>query len=312
MAHRNETPTSSPAKGTVFEIERYALRDGPGIRTVVFLKGCMLTCLWCSNPESQECAPQLVYWREKCLACGSCVEACPNGALSMDSDGVVIDRSKCRTCGTCAKVCNTEAIALLGRTMDSGEILAEVLKDSAFFRRSGGGVTFSGGEPFEQAELLMETALLCKAQGIHTAVETSGLVDPETVAAAMPAIDLFLFDFKETDPERHREYTGADNRLALENFERLVKSGKDVVVRVPVIPKHNDRDENFRRMIGYLSATAPGIRVDLLPYHRLGRGKYRRLDMEYLLDGIEPPSPTRMMEIQGLFEGAGFPTSVGG
>jgi pyruvate formate lyase activating enzyme len=303
---------SSDRRGIVFEIERYALKDGPGIRTVVFLKGCLLRCLWCSNPESQEPAAQLVYWQEKCLDCGSCIRACPHGALARGTAGIVIDRGRCRACGTCTRVCNAEALVLLGRSMSAEEILREVQKDAAFYRTSGGGVTFSGGEPFEQQELLLETARLCRSARIHTAVETSGLVPWERIAETLPALDLVLFDLKEMDPERHRAFTGVDNRLVLENFEKLMKTGKAVIVRVPVIPQHNDRRENFTAMIEFLKRAAPGIRVDLLPYHRLGKGKYRRLGIVYRLEELDPPAPGGMEEIQALFDGAGFPNSVGG
>ncbi|MGA2478546.1 MAG: glycyl-radical enzyme activating protein [Spirochaetia bacterium] len=299
-------------RGIVFEIERYALKDGPGIRTVVFLKGCLLRCLWCSNPESQEPQPQLVYWREKCLNCRACITACPHGALSWSDGGVLIDRRLCRACGTCAKGCNAEALVLLGRSMSAEEIFLEVQKDAAFYRTSGGGVTFSGGEPFEQPELLRETARLCKGARIHTGVETSGLVPWETMAATLPVIDLVLFDLKEMDPVRHRALTSADNQLVLENFRKLMKTGKAVIVRVPLIPRHNDRTDNYLRMIEFLRSTAPGIRVDLLPYHRLGRGKYRRLNLAYQLEELEPPSQEHVEEIRGLFESAGFPNSVGG
>ncbi len=299
-------------RGIVFEIERYALKDGPGIRTVVFLKGCLLRCLWCSNPESQNAAAQLVYWREKCLGCGSCVEVCPQKALTRRAEGVAIDRSACRACGECTQVCNAEALVLLGRSMSPPEVLAEVLKDAAFYRTSGGGVTFSGGEPFEQQEFLVETARLCRRRRIHTAVETSGLVEWKTIEETLPEIDLVLFDLKEMDPERHRVLTGTGNQLVLDNFQRLMKVGKPAVVRVPVIPGYNDSDDNFRRMTQFLKQTAPAIRVDLLPYHRLGRGKYRRLGITYQLEGLEPPSRQRMDGIERLFADAGFSTSVGG
>jgi pyruvate formate lyase activating enzyme len=312
MAEDRGTDQARMVHGVVFEIERYALKDGPGIRSVVFLKGCSLHCLWCSNPESQNPAAQLVYWREKCLVCGTCVDACPRRALRLGPDGISIDHGLCDTCGVCEQVCNSEALVVMGREMAPQRILAEVLRDAPFYRTSGGGVTFSGGEPFEQQELLRETARLCRQNRIHVAVETSGMVDWQTMAECLPVIDLVLFDLKEMDSEHHKAYTGVDNQRVLENFTRLMGSGKAVIVRVPVIPQHNDRDDNFRRMIEFLGETAPGVRVDLLPYHRLGRGKYARLGVPYRLDGLEPPSRERIAHIQRLFDAAGFPTSVGG
>jgi pyruvate formate lyase activating enzyme len=298
--------------GRVFEIERYAINDGPGIRTLIFLKGCGLGCLWCSNPESQNAHPQLVHYAKKCLECKACVSICERDALSLVSGGIVIQRDRCDGCGACISVCNTQALVLLGKSMTPEETVAEVLKDEPFYQRSGGGVTFSGGEPLMQGEFVLRVAELCKEHYISTAVETCGFVSWDTFMRVLPAIDLFLYDLKEMDPERHREYTGVKNDLVLENFIKLAGTGKEIIVRVPVIPGYNDRDENFKMIIDFIRRYATGSRVDLLPYHRLGKPKYDRLGMTYIPESVDPPPPSRMERLKEEFMQAGFQVSIGG
>ena len=298
--------------GTIFEIERYAVNDGPGIRTLVFLKGCSLRCIWCCNPESQHHRTQLVYWKSKCLGCRHCIEACEQEALAMTSDGIVIDRSACTVCGDCTDACYAEALVLVGKRMTPEEVLEEVLKDELFYQKSGGGVTFSGGEPFEQSAFVLRTAELCKEHGIHTAVETCGAVSWPLLEASLPLIDLYLFDVKVIDSSRHERLTGVPNERIIDNFKRLAAAGAKMRVRVPIIPGCNDSDEDLRAIVEFLKASAPGIPVDLLPYHRLGRSKYERLDVAYALDDLEPPSPERMSTIRRRFESEGFPVTVGG
>ena len=307
-----DTVKTHRVTGTVFEIERFAVNDGPGIRTLVFMKGCGLRCRWCSNPESQASAPQLGYSVTTCIGCGRCVEVCEEGAVSRGKDRVHVDTSLCTLCGRCVEECPSRAMTILGREMTPEEILAEVLKDEPFYRRSGGGVTFSGGEPFEQPRLLSETAKLCRDHYIHVAVETCGAVEWGSIENALPHIDLVLYDIKETDPNRHRKFTGGDNVRVLENYRRIAASGKEMVARIPVIPGYNDRDEHFENVVGFLEETSPGIRVDLLPYHRLGRAKYERLGKPYLLEETEPPSEARMEELMALFQKGGFEVTIGG
>jgi pyruvate formate lyase activating enzyme len=308
----NKSLQTEAVKGRVFEIERYAINDGPGIRTLVFLKGCSLRCIWCCNPESQQSQPQLVYWKRKCIGCGRCIEVCEADALRMTRDGIVIDRDKCTTCGACAEDCYAEALVVIGKEMTPEEVLAEVMRDEPFYRKSGGGVTFSGGEPLEQASFVVRTAGLCKDQGIHTAVETCGAVSWQTMASTLPVIDLYLFDLKIIDAVAHRRCTGSSNRRILENFKKLVGTGKDIRVRFPVIPGCSDGEHNIEALITFLRNTEAGVPVDLLPYHRLGRSKYERLDLGYELEAATPPSPERMAELRKRFEQAGFSVTIGG
>ena len=299
-------------RGIVFDIERYAINDGPGIRTVVFMKGCPLRCLWCANPESHKKNPELVYWENKCLRCGRCIEACPNEALRQ-KDGVIhIYTEKCNMCGQCTNVCNAQALNIIGSEMTPFEVLEKVLQDEIFFQDSRGGVTFSGGEPFEQTEFLMECAALCKQNDIHTCVETSGMTRWEDIEKTLPYIDLILYDFKHMQNKIHKQLTGSSNELILNNFKRVAALNKDMVIRIPVIPTINDTEENYSELISFLKEY-PGYNcVDLLPYHRLGLSKYKRMKIDYHLIDLLPPSKKRMEEIKNLFEKNGFQVTIGG
>ena len=310
MTRNIETLTSG--KGIVFEIERYAIHDGPGIRTVVFMKGCPLCCTWCSNPESQTLQPQLIHWLHKCLGCGACIENCPENALSCKDGKIIIDRKKCTLCGKCTLVCNCQAIYLTGSRMSASDVLQEILKDEQFYRNSGGGATFSGGEPLAQMDFLVSLATLCKENYIHTCLETCGYVPWVKFERVIPFIDLFLYDFKQMDPAKHKGYTGVSNELIHENFKRLIALKKEVIARVPVIPGLNHDNENLQQLAAFLKKYAPDITIDLLPYHRLGKTKYKWLDKAYKLADLEPPSPETMEHIKGFFLSSGFETTIGG
>lgn len=298
--------------GTVFEIERFAVNDGPGIRTVVFLKGCPLRCLWCANPESQKNVNQLMYWSTRCIGCGECIRVCPQGALSRGESGIVRDTEKCILCGACADACNSEAFTVIGGEMSAEQVADIVERDRDFYASSGGGVTFSGGEVMAQPDFLAALAKECKSRGISTCVETSGFAPWSAFEKSMPYIDQYLYDIKCMDPVRHRELTGVPNDIILANFEKLVRAGKPVRPRMPIIPGCNDRDSDMEQAADFLAGICPGVRVDLLPYHSLGVSKYDRLGMNYDLPETAPPSNERMEELAAFFKERGFAVTVGG
>lgn len=273
-------------KGVVFNIQRYSINDGPGIRTCVFLKGCPLNCRWCHNPESKSPKPELSYSAAKCIGCGKCAAVCPNGCHTF-ADGIhAIDRTSCIACGKCVNAC-IGALDLFGKMMTVDEVIAEAIKDKPFYAESGGGITFTGGEPFAQPKFLLALLKEAKKQGLHVCIETSGYVQHEILADAMNYVDVFLFDYKETDAERHAEYTGVRNEKILENLCYLAENGKEIVLRCPIIPGYNDRDEHFSA-IASLADKYEGItHVDIEPYHPLGKTKAAQIGKEYPLGELE-------------------------
>ncbi len=314
---RSPIPTvdSSAARrtGLVFNIMRFALHDGPGIRTTVFLKGCPLRCWWCHNPESQSAEPEIIYFEERCIACGECVRACPQGALSLDEHGsrVLRDLALCEPCGECVEACPTGARQLAGRAMTVPEVLREVTKDQVFFDQSGGGVTISGGEPLLQAEFVEELLVACRARRIRTALDTCGLAQPEVLERVRPYVDLFLYDLKLMGRGEHLKYTGVKNDQILRNLELLAEAGSAVIVRLPVIPGVNDDGDNLEALAGFM--TAHGLRdIDLLPYHRIGSDKYQRLHLTWRMDGVEPPSAEDTEALAARLRRDGLRVRIGG
>jgi pyruvate formate lyase activating enzyme len=268
------------ATGAIFDIQRFSVHDGPGIRTLVFFKGCPLACLWCSNPESQRFDAELLFDPGRCVACGGCAEVCPHRAVWRDADRVQYDREHCVACGRCVEVCYAEARTMAGKQVTVAEVVAEVCKDLPFFTHSGGGVTLGGGEPLAQAEFAREILRECRARGIHTAIETCGYVPWPAIEAILAWTDLFLFDLKHLDALTHRSHTGGDVSGILSNLRHLAASGACVTVRVPVIPDFNDTPEDIRAIADHVARL--GIReLHLLPYHRLGQNKYRLLGRAY-------------------------------
>lgn len=284
------TPTA-----TVFEIKRFGVHDGPGVRTVFFLKGCPLRCRWCHNPEGMESEPQLAYYEHKCLHCGECVAACPHGAHSLVDGKHVFDRLKCVACGACAEVCLGRALKLFGQRLTVAQALAIALEDRAFYRE-GGGVTLSGGEPLLEAEFCAELFRLLRAEGIHCAIDTSGAVPWDRLETVLPVTDMFLYDVKHADDRLHREHTGRSNRQIIENLGRLTECSVPVEIRIPVIPGVNDDPESVDA-IGWLLAGLRGIvAVRLLPYHA-AHSKYAAVGCPDTTAEVETPSADRIAAI---------------
>jgi len=302
-------------KGLIDKIQHFCIHDGDGIRTVVFLKGCGYRCPWCSNPESL--TPDIVigYRASKCSNCGLCARECPKGAVP--EEGVrTADRSLCTLCGACVRICPNEARTLFGKYMTPEEVYGEVEKDRAFYRKSGGGVTFSGGECTLQAGFLRKALKLCRAGGIDTAIETSGSADASLYLKIAPDVDTFLIDVKHMDSAAHERYTGFPNEKPLDNIRLIAtRLGKRVMLRFPLIPGVNDSLENITETALFaveIMERGNLVSFNVLPYHKMGAHKYAMLGMRYEMEGTEPPSPERIEQVVDFFRGYGLPAVQGG
>lgn len=299
-------------RGLISDIQRYSIHDGPGIRTLVFLKGCPLECLWCSNPESRKSSPEMLYSKIKCKRCDSCLSVCTPKAIEDIEGTKVIDRSICDICGKCVEACPNEAIEIAGRSMTVEEVMREVEKDVVFYRTSGGGITLSGGESLYQPEF--STALLqeCHNRGLHTAVETCGFQAWDTLSKILPYTDLILYDLKCMDPTQHMLFTGVNNRIILENARKLALAKIPMIFRLPIIPGYNDSGADIKAAAEFIVTLDRVEEVELLPYHRLGEAKYQKLGIQYKLEGVSPPSIDHMQEISLIIESYGLEPHIGG
>lgn len=264
--------------GTVFNVQRCSVHDGPGIRTTVFLKGCPLACAWCHNPEGIDTAPTLMISADRCLSCGSCTEACPVDEGGAAPAGEPWDRGICGRCGSCVEACPADARELAGHTYGVSDLVDRIEMDRVFFESSGGGVTFSGGEPLAQPEFLVACLVECRRRGLHTAVDTCGLAPRETLFEVAERADLLLFDLKHMDSDRHRAETGIGNRIILANLRALSECGAEIWIRIPVIPGFNDDPENIDATVAFLERLPHRHPVFLLPYHDIANGKRTRLE----------------------------------
>ena len=300
--------------GTIFDIQRFSIHDGPGIRTTVFFKGCSLRCFWCHNPEGISHKPQIQFYPGRCIVCGECVAVCPQSAQELSEGVRVYHREDCITCGQCVTRCDAEGLLLVGREVTAAEVTAEVLRDRAFYETSGGGVTLSGGEPLLQPAFAYAVLSACKDVGIHTAIETCAHVSWDALAGLLPVTDLFMVDLKQLDPERHRDATGSSNQRILENVERLAKSGNPILFRVPIVPTVNDSEDDIAkiaRFVAQLAENAVGeIHLELLPFHRLAADKYRSLGIDYRVSNLTPPSKARMALLWDAAHAAGAPLTA--
>jgi pyruvate formate lyase activating enzyme len=275
-------------KGIVFDIQRYSVQDGPGIRTTVFMKGCPLRCRWCANPESQQSYRQVAHSDALCSKCGDCVPACPMHAVVLAEHGIRVDRGLCDNCAKCVTACVRGAIKVYGREITLDEALDVAERDLAYYRNTGGGVTVGGGEPLAQGGFVAELLKGCKALGIHTCLDTSGLGSPYALSQVLPYTDLVYHDLKLVDPAKHRAVTGQSNDLILRNLRTVAEQRVPLVIRIPFIPGLNSSEDDIRATADMLLLLPPGriLEVDLLPYHRFGSGKYQMLDMDYGLPDL--------------------------
>ena len=264
-----------PCNGTIFQIQRWSVNDGEGIRSTVFFKGCPLRCQWCANPESWNGRPEVLYFRERCSGCGRCATVCPTGAATLVGGKSELDRTRCTACFQCCEVCPTGARKKMGSTLSVGEVLAVIKRDAIFYRESGGGVTFSGGEPFAQMEFLRQLATACQRLGIDTAVETSGYFDWEQARDIIAGLDAVFVDIKHMDDEVHTARTGVGNRRILANVAAISRLNPNTIVRVPLIEKVNATEQNIRQLGEFLKQHTQVAGVELLPYHEFGESKYR-------------------------------------
>ena len=280
-------------QGTIFDLKRFAVHDGPGIRTTVFFKGCPLSCAWCHNPEGIQHQPELVRFETRCIGCEACLAACWNGAHEKIDGEMVYHREYCELCGDCREACYADALFMYGRKVSVAEVMAELRQDEDFYRASGGGVTLSGGEPLAQPKFAIDLLRQCKAEGFSTALDTSGYAPWSALEAALAYTDLFLYDLKPLDPEYHKQSTGVSNALILENLRRLDQCQAPLEIRIPLIPTVTD-GPNLDAACAFLKTLKHPTRVRLLPYHRLAGSKYLRLGLENRMPAVESPAPSQL------------------
>ena len=302
----------APSTGRVFNIQRCSLHDGPGIRTTVFLKGCPLSCSWCHNPEGIEDAPVVMIYADRCLGCRECGEVCPIEGGGAAPAGEPWDRSLCIGCGSCVEVCPADARELAGREYEVGELVDALERDRVFFDASGGGVTFSGGEPLAQATFLIDCLRECRRRGLRTAVDTCGLAPLETLRAVARLTDLVLYDLKHMDPVRHRAATGADNRLILDNLRALSSTQVELWVRIPLVPGFNDDPVNIERAGRFLDQLEGRQRIFVLPYHDLAGGKRERMEEPGERAVVRPPDEDEVLAIAEMLSRHDLDVTVGG
>lgn len=308
-----DSRSRSELTGLVFDFQRFSVHDGPGIRTNVYLKGCPLKCQWCQNPESIGRNPEIMLIPNNCIGCGKCLDICPAGAIHESSEKKrAVDRSRCDVCGACANQCYANALNVSGRYMSVSEVLAEVERDRLFYQNTGGGVTFSGGEPTAQPEFVAELARQAQMRDLHTTIETCGHVRWEIFQSILEHIDLVLYDVKHMDSQAHRRITGVPNELILDNLRRIAKGNVAFRIRVPLVPGYNDSHQNMRAMFEFAGGLPNLEAVDILPYHRMGESKWGQVDQPYELHGVSPHTREQVLAIVEIARDYGVACTIGG
>lgn len=306
---------SSNKQGLIFNIQRFSIHDGPGIRTTFFFKGCSLRCFWCHNPEGRHARPEIQFFPERCIACGECLTRCAHHAHELDKNFHIFIRENCQGCGACAETCYSNALELTGHYVSVEEAMEEILRDRLFYETSNGGVTLSGGEPVLQSDFAQKLLQRCKTEGLHTAIETCGNYPWLELEKLLPVIDLIMMDLKLMDSVKHRSACGDSNERILANARRLALTDKPIIFRIPVVPTVNDSLEEIGAIVKFIQhlvelriqhgngkEKGADIRLELLPFHRLAADKYRSLGLEYRAQNIEPPSKERMRELAAIAE----------
>lgn len=297
-------------KGIIFDIQRFSVHDGPGIRTIVFMNGCPLKCLWCHNPESQKMQPQILFEKDLCTLCGECVKICPHGVHAIIDDTRIIQRELCGGCGKCTDNCLTGALGLKGKLVTVDDVISEVLKDRVYYVKSGGGITLSGGEPLTQPVFAKALLIRSKEHGINTAIETSGYARWNTFEEILDLVDFTMYDIKLVDSGLHKRYCGAGNSLIIKNLKRIIEKGKTIHVRVPLIPAINDTDENLKQTAELL--TGLGMKyVELIPYHAFAKEKCRALGIDYPLSHSKTQTRKGLKRMMRLMSSLGIEAKIG-
>jgi len=297
----------------VFDIKRYAIHDGPGIRTTVFLKGCLLNCPWCHNPEGKAKEQEFMWWKEKCIGCRECQSVCTKDAITFPDDFLLLDMTKCDLCGACADACHSQAMKLVGKKMTVTQVMKEIEKDMAFYDESGGGVSLSGGEPLLQPDFSHSLLKACKELRIHTAVDTCGHVNTDVLLKISKHVDLFLYDLKVINDEKHTRFTGVSNKLILENLKKLSRDGQKIVVRFPLVPGVNDDEKDILELGEFVSSLNNVKELSILPYHKAGVEKSRRLGRpadSFFVN--HTPLAETLREIEEELKGFGLKIQIGG
>lgn len=297
----------------IFDIKRYAINDGPGIRITIFLKGCPLTCKWCHNPESQSAAVQKLYTEKNCIGAQECIAVCPENALKLTPNGIVTDYNLCTLCGKCAEACPTKAMEMSGKMYGVDELISIIEKERIHIDHSGGGVTFSGGEPLMHPEFLLEMLLACGKKGLHRTIDTAGFVDTKILLEVAKHSELFLYDLKLMDAEKHKKWTGVSNQLILKNLKLLAETGANIIIRIPLVKNVNADKKELLEMAEFV-AGLPGEKptVNILPYHNIASGKYTKLGGKYNEFDMEEPSEEEQNQAVLIFESFGLKAEIGG